>query len=138
MVYIQIILLLSQLELWNKEMVCKLKILPQNCCALELMVLSHSKAPKLVLPHKLYLSMLLIALKCIIWLTEPIWLSKDSHFWMLWQESRSCYKVFVLILLIHLRGSFMELIDPRGLKMPKNIKTRWISLLEPLKRILSE
>ena len=52
---------------------------------------------------------------------------------------KSWHAYFKLSPKMHLQFvKLVELVETKGLKLLKNVKTRWISLIEPLRRIIQE
>jgi hypothetical protein len=52
---------------------------------------------------------------------------------------QALYTYFTMSSKKHLEfHSLADIVETEGLRMLKNVKTRWISLLEPLKRVLGE
>lgn len=98
---------------------------------------------RMVLQNKSRKIMLLILLRSIVWPTAPIWQCKPYQDYLWWSGLKIYCKPCIHTLPIHLKRhsdfiKLAKLMQTKGNKFLQNVKTRWIFMLSPTKRMMEK
>ncbi len=113
---------------------------PKGYYALVQMVWIPFKVFDMELLSRFNIVMFLCWLGCIVWQIGQIWRSKHFFIYPWWHDYKIWYNPFVIFfyksLKCHLEFiKLAQIMETKGNKFFHNIKTKWISMLSPMKHV---